>query len=317
VRERLHLPAGTTAGDGWAVRVTPETAGWRYTGLRVLELAPDESRSFTTGADEMLVLPLRGGCLVDVDGLSFTLDGREGVFDRVSDFAYLPIGAEVRLRSPGGASLALPSARAERRLAAAYGAAESVPVEVRGAGPATRQLNNFFAPGSMQAQRLVAVEVLTPAGNTSSYPPHKHDHAVEGGEAELEEIYYFRFGRPGAFGLHRTYAADGAFDVSAAVEDGDVFLVPRGYHGPCAAMPGYDMYYLNVLAGPGPRRSLASSDDPDHAWVRPSWTGRPPDPRVPITGAAGRRASAGTDRPEARRTGDGSRRGAVTDRAAR
>jgi 5-deoxy-glucuronate isomerase len=280
--------------------VTPADAGWRFAGLRVLDLAPGDSRSFTTGADEMLVLPLRGGCGVEVDDVTFTLQGRAGVFDRVTDFAYVPIGADVRLRSPGGATVALPTARAERRFPAAYGPADSVPVEVRGAGAATRQLNNFFAPDVMEAQRLVAVEVLTPAGNTSSYPPHKHDHAVPGGEAELEEIYYFRFARPEAFGLHRTYAADGEFDVTAAVGDGDVFLVPRGYHGPCAAMPGYDMYYLNVLAGPA-GRSLASRDDPAHAWVRPAWGRQAPDPRMPMTSSSGRAAPEGAAGPHAPR----------------
>ena len=142
----------------------------------------------------------------------------------------------------------------------------------------------------MEAERLVAVEVLTPAGNTSSYPPHKHDAATPGGEAELEEIYYYRFDRPHAFGFHRTCAADGGFDVTAAVADGDVFLVPRGYHGPCVALPGYPMWYLNVLAGPAVERSLAYSDDPGHAWIRPSWEAEPPDPRVPMTTAAGRRS---------------------------
>ena len=96
---------------------------------------------------------------------------------------------------------------------------------------------------------------------------------MPGGEAELEEIYYFRFDRPGAFGLHRTYTADRGFDVTVAVEDGDVFLVPRGYHGPCVALPDYPMYYLNVLAGPGAERSLAFSDDPAHAWIRSAWKG--------------------------------------------
>jgi 5-deoxy-glucuronate isomerase len=220
-----------------------------------------------------------------VGGRRFDLAGRASVFERVTDFAYLPIEVEARLSSRDGATIALPSARAERRFAPAYGPADSVPVEVRGAGSATRQLNNFFAPGVMEAHRLVAVEVLTPAGNTSSWPPHKHDTAMPGGEAELEEIYYFRFDRPGAFGLHRTYAADGAFDVTVAVEDGDVFLVPRGYHGPCVALPEYPMYYLNVLAGPGVERSLAFSDDPAHAWIRSTWKDQPRDPRVPMTSA--------------------------------
>lgn len=285
----LHLPLGRAAAAGDAVTITPESAGWSFTGLRVIDLEPGATRELSTEGEEMLVVPLEGGCEVEVAGERFRLEGRESVFDRVTDFVYLPVDAAVRLSSSGGGKFALPSARAERRFPAAYGAADAVPIEVRGAGPATRQLTNFFAPGVMQAHRLVAVEVLTPSGNTSSWPPHKHDVAVPGGEAELEEIYYFRFAEPGAFGLHRTYAAEGDFDVSVAVGDGDVFLVPRGYHGPCVALPGYPMYYLNVLAGPAEERSLAFSDDPRHAWVRPSWTGVPPDPRVPMTTARGRR----------------------------
>ncbi len=283
----LHLPAGSATAGGDPVVVTPESAGWRFTGLRVIEIEPDAQRTLATEADEMLALPLAGNCEIEVDGARFTLTGRRSVFDRVSDFAYLPADAEARLSSRGGATIALPSARAERRHEAAYLPADAVPIEVRGAGRATRQLTNFFAPEVGRAQRLVAVEVLTPAGNVSSWPPHKHDTPAPGREAELEEIYYFRFEQPHAFGFHRTYAAD--FDVAVPVGDGDVFLVPRGYHGPCVALPGYPMYYLNVLAGPGAERSLAFSDDPAHAWVRPAWEVEARDPRVPMTTAAGRR----------------------------
>jgi 5-deoxy-glucuronate isomerase len=269
------------------VAVTPERAGWRYTGLRVVELGPGATRSLETGEDEMLVLPLAGSCRIDVADSRFALAGRASVFDAVSDFAYLPIRSRARLSSAGGATIALPSARAEEPHPPAYVPADAVPIEVRGAGRATRQLTNFFAPDVGRAQRLVAVEVLTPGGNVSSWPPHKHDTASPGEEAELEEIYYYRFEGPHAFGFHRTYAAD--FDVAVPVRDGDLFLVPRGYHGPCVALPGYPMYYLNVLAGPGAERSLAFRDDPAHAWVRPSWDAEARDPRVPLTTAAGRR----------------------------
>jgi 5-deoxy-glucuronate isomerase len=107
----------------------------------------------------------------------------------------------------------------------------------------------------------------------------------------LEEIYYFRVAPPG-FAVHRTYTPDGELDETVTVRDGDVFLVPRGYHGPSCAAPGYDLYYLNVLAGPAPQRSMAFCDDPTHHWVRESWTGMPLDPRVPMTSAAGRVAHA-------------------------
>ncbi|HSB61525.1 MAG TPA: 5-deoxy-glucuronate isomerase [Vicinamibacteria bacterium] len=283
---RLHLPAGSAADGGDPVVVTPEGAGWTYSGLRVVRLGPGESRAVETGPDEMLVLPLSGSCVVGVDGHRFVLAGRRSVFSRVTDFAYVPIEARVEIASDTGGEFALPAARAGRRLDPRHGPAEKVPVEVRGAGGATRQVTNLCTPETFPADRLMAVEVLTPAGNWSSYPPHKHDERREG-EAELEEIYYYRIAGGGGFGFHRTYAADGSFDVSAAVADGDVFLVPRGYHGPCAASPDHDMYYLNVLAGPGPGRSMAFRDDPAHHWVRGAWEGRAPDARVPLTTAEG------------------------------
>jgi 5-deoxy-glucuronate isomerase len=130
--------------------------------------------------------------------------------------------------------------------------------------------------------------VLTPDGNWSSYPPHKHDDSP-GSLVENEEIYYFRLGRrdsPGTsregFALHRTYTADGSIDETTPVRDGDVFLVPRGFHGPTVAAPGYPLYYLNVMAGPGPSRSMAICDDPDYGWIRESWSDEATDARCPM-----------------------------------
>ena len=183
----------------------------------------------------------------------------------------------------------MPCAEASRRLPPAYVPARAVAVETRGAGSATRQINNLFVAGGPPAHRLVVVEVLTPGGNWSSYPPHKHDDATTIGEAELEEIYYFRISGPNGFGLHRTYTADRTIDETVVIHDGDVFLVPRGYHGPCVAPPDYPMYYLNVLAGPSDARSLGFSDDPAYAWIRRSWAGLAD--RSP--GAAGERRGGG------------------------
>jgi 5-deoxy-glucuronate isomerase len=229
------------------------------------------------------VLPLGGSAVVECDGRRFELAGRESVFASVSDFAYVPRDSELRLSSTHGAELALPAARARRRLEPAYGAAGDVPIEVRGAGQATRLVRNFLAPWAFPADRLVAVEVLTPDGNWSSYPPHKHDEEREG-EVILEEIYYFRIAGRDGFGLHRTYTTDGSIDETVTVRDGDVFLVPRGYHGPCVAAPGYPMYYLNVLAGPADERSMSFCDDPAHHWVRDTWAEQEPDSRC-IAGA--------------------------------
>ena len=160
-------------------------------------------------------------------------------------------------------------------------AAADVPIELRGAGRASRQVNNFGAPETLDADRLIAVEVLTPGGNWSSYPPHKHDEEIPGVETALEEIYYFEVAR-GGFAYQRAYG--GGIDICREVRTGDAVLLPRGYHGPSMAAPGYDLYYLNVMAGPG-ERAWRFRDDPAHAWIRNTWADQEIDPRLPMTGA--------------------------------
>jgi 5-deoxy-glucuronate isomerase len=274
--------------------ITPESAGWSFSGLRIVELPPGASRTLRTGPDEMLVLPLGGSATVDSGGETFELRGRPDVFSGPTDFAYLPIGSEATISSRSGGRFALPSARATEARSFSYGRAADVPVEIRGAGAATRQLNNFCAPDSFPAVKLVAVECITPAGNWSSWPPHKHDTAGPG-EAELEEIYYFEVAPAGpsrprrvgeGFATHRLYTNDGEIDLCEQVRQGDVVLIPRGYHGPSATAPGYDLYYLNVLAGPAPERTMAFCDDPAHHWIRDSWATQQPDPRLPMPAPA-------------------------------
>ena len=158
-----------------------------------------------------------------------------------------------------------------------------MPVELRGAGQASRQVNNFCSPDAFEADRLIAVEVLTPGGNWSSYPPHKHDEDVPGVETVLEEIYYFEVAR-GGLGYQRVYTSGPGreIDIMAEVRSGDAIVMPHGYHGPSMAAPGYDLYYLNVMAGPG-ERAWRFTDDPAHAWIRASWDEQELDPRVPLT----------------------------------
>ncbi len=286
-----------TAEGDFAMVITPKSAGWGYSGLRVLELAPGGSATFDTGPDETLVLPLAGAARVGCEDETFELVGRRDVFSRVTDFAYLPIDSRVSISSAAGGRFALPAARATRRLPARYGPAEGVGVELRGAGQASRQVNNFCTPQTFEADKLIAVEVLTPAGNWSSYPPHKHDQARDG-EAELEEIYYFEVGTAGGagqsgtspggqgVGYQRVYGSGPGreIDVCTEVRSGDAVLIPHGWHGPSMATPGYPLYYLNVMAGPSPERAWLICDDPAHAWVRGSWAGQPIDPRLPLTG---------------------------------
>jgi 5-deoxy-glucuronate isomerase len=304
VMARRYAPAGSLARGRDPISLTADDAGWRFCGLRVISLEPGESRTVSTADSELFVLPLSARDLtIAVDGDTFHLAGRTSVFARVTDFVYVGRDTDFTITAGSGGEVALPTARCENRLPARYGAAADVAVEIRGAGPATRQVTNFASPEAWaHADRLMCVELLTPDGNWSSYPPHKHDDSPEC-PVNNEEIYYFRIGvagttdhAPDGFGLHRTYTGDGRVDDNLTVGDGDVYVIPRGYHGPCVAAPGYTMYYLNVLAGPGGERSMAFCDDPTHHWVRASWDGMATDPRCPMTDANGVVARPDTDR---------------------
>ncbi|MFI9273303.1 5-deoxy-glucuronate isomerase [Kitasatospora sp. NPDC052896] len=286
----LHLPDGSTARAGHRCWIDPESAGWQYTSLRILDLPPGGERTFGTGESEWVLLPLAGAATLDCDGRRLALHGRPDVFGAISDFAYLPRDATATVRSAAGGRFALAGARCRARLPVRYGPASEVPVEIRGAGHATRQVNNFAGADVFETDRLIAVEVLTPAGNWSSFPPHKHDRQRAGREVRLEEIYWFTIadapdGTPGS-GYHHGYPSCAASRsrVLAEVRTGDAVLVPDGYHGPSMASPGYDMYYLNAMAGPlrGPDRAWLVREDPAHAWIRDTWAGQPPDPRVPL-----------------------------------
>jgi 5-deoxy-glucuronate isomerase len=287
----LHLPAGTAAAGPYALEVTPESAGWEHSGLRVLDLAPGGSHILDTGPDEVVVVPLAGGLVVECDGQTIPLTGRTGVFAGPTDFAYLPLGSTAALHSASGGRFALCGARARRRLPVRYGPAAGVPVELRGAGRCSRQVHNFATAGVFEADALIACEVITPGGNWSSYPPHKHDEASDV-ESELEEIYYFEVapgpqGQPG-LAYQRVYGTpERPIDVLAEVRDRDVVLIPHGWHGPSIAAPGHDLYYLNVMAGPGPERAWRIVDDPQHAWIRGTWAAEDVDPRLPLHSPAG------------------------------
>jgi 5-deoxy-glucuronate isomerase len=304
---------GVDAQDGTqgeVVRLTPEEAGWAYCGLRIIHLPPGVETVVATGPSETFVLPLAGSMFVevladaepDVVEATFELAGRESVFTKVSDFAYVGRDSTLRLHSVAGAEVALPSARCSTRLPPLYGPAEAVPVEVRGAGPASRQVTNLGVPGVWDhAEKLICCEVITPGGNWSSYPPHKHDRSRPC-EVVNEEIYYFRVAGPDGvtpsrqgFALHRTYtgpehkaAGLPAVDETVEVRDGDVYVIPHGYHGPTVAAPGYPLYYLNVMAGPALDRGMSICDDPAHTWERDAWADQPIDPRCPVTDAHGR-----------------------------
>jgi len=241
--------------------------------------------------EERIVVPLNGSFTVTVDGTNYPLNGRPSVFSGPSDVLYSGTGRAVSISSADGGRVAVATAPAKANYPTRLVTAAETPVELRGAGNCSRQVHNFGTPAALEADRFIVCEVLTPAGNWSSYPPHKHDEEKDG-ETSLEEIYYFETqaaagsGAPSdadAIGYQRVYASDERpIDVSAEVRAGDVVLVPYGWHGPAMAAPGYDMYYLNVMAGPGPVREWLISDDPHHGWVRQTWESQNIDPRLPF-----------------------------------
>jgi len=269
------LPA---TGD---VRLPTDRPPLSYAGLDVVSLTEGAGHRLATGGDEVAVLSLSGSASVRVDDTSFPLKGRPDVFSGPSDFVFAPAGSAVEIHSERGGRFAVCRAVASGHVDAYRVGADAVPIEVRGGGPATRQIDNFLAAGVHDASRLIAVEVITPSGGWSSYPPHKHDEFTDE-EVALEEIYYFEIAG-GGFGLFTAATTDGAIRDTVTVHTGDVYLVPDGYHGPAAAAPGYHMYYLNVMAGPGDERVWRFCDDPAHASLRPWLDTLPPDPRLPMT----------------------------------
>lgn len=262
-----HLPAGTD--------VTPEVAGWRHLSFAVHEVAAP----MTVGSEglETAIVGLAGGAF-RVGSLE--LPGRASVWSGLPSAAYLPPGVTAELEPAAtGLWVAIAQAPASGRVTATSAVRigpEDVAVEVRGAGNATRQITHIITP-EFPADRLEVVEVYTPSGNWSSWPPHKHDTDDMPNEAVLEEIYHYRFRRPEAWGVQRLYG--GSVEGVWAVRDGETVIVRDGYH-PFVATHGDDAYYLNALAGD--TRTMACSYDPALDHVRRSWSSMAADPRVPL-----------------------------------
>lgn len=238
-------------------RITPESAGWRYVGFEVFDLHPRQKLEREMSDREQCLVLLSGRASVRVDGQNFGAIGRRrSPFDGKPYAVYVPARSQLRVEAENNCELALCSAPGEGRFPPRLIQPDDVAEEVRGAGTNTRYVRHVL-PESTVAERLLVVEVLTPGGHWSSYPPHKHD-SGHGGETQLEETYYHRLSRPGGFALQRVYTDDRTLDETMAVEDRDVVLVPRGYH-PVSAAHGFDLYYLNVMAGPVRRWQVSTA----------------------------------------------------------
>jgi 5-deoxy-glucuronate isomerase len=264
------LPPSRT---GPAVEVSRTRARWKYIDFAVRHVSPQKPWSSDTGACECCLILLAGKCRVRYTDAEVTLGPRASVFAAYPHALYLPRRTRFVIAAAEPTEIADARAPARRTLAARAIAPADCGFEVRGGGNATRQIIDIMPP-AFSADRLMVCEVLTPSGNWSSYPPHKHDADRPPRETKLEEIYYYRFEHADAYGFQRLYDGDG--DATLTVRHGDVVTVRRGYH-PFVTAYGYNAYYLNVLAGT--RRSLAASDDPRYAALR-AWPA--PDGRVPL-----------------------------------
>ena len=258
---RPHAPDA----DGSVLDVTPESAGWKHVGFKAVKLEPGQSHEGGASGREACLVVLTGTASIQVGDNSFDRVGtRSSVFDDVPPGAvYAPAGQTYRITAETSVEIAIGSAPAKPGGKPRLINPDRMSREVRGQGTNQRFVRNIL-PETEPADSLLVVEVITPGGHWSSYPPHKHDTATEGEETALEETYYHRVNPPQGFAFQRVYTDDRSIDETVTVEDGDLVMVPRGYH-PAGAPHGYDLYYLNVMAGP--KRQWIFRNDPAHEWI--------------------------------------------------
>ena len=291
-------PRGTLRQGVWDTVVDSSIPGWKHTGMRIGDVK--DSPRFTTLPDliERVIYMLHGSTTTVkyvLDGSTteetVVLNGRQSVFHGAVDYLYLPINTAIEFETDGRVMVV--EAPATNAKPVQLRKAADVPLLLRGAGRSTRQIHDFGGEEHLDADRMIAVEVIAPAGNWSGIPPHKHDTYVPGIESNLEEIYYFELAPDRAYdpqgpadpvAYFRCYSSDEReMDELLEIRNGDVVLVPFGYHGPAAAMPGYDLYFMNVMAGPDPERTWKAVDDPRHQWIRDTCDNEVQDPRPPYT----------------------------------
>jgi 5-deoxy-glucuronate isomerase len=255
---------------------TREEVGWEWLSFTVRRLMPGETLGLQTRGEEMALLVLGGQCTADWGAGKVSIGGRIDVFDGLPYVLYLPSGSDVALEAGTLCELAECRVPSTAPLHPRLITPAEISSNLRGGENASRQIVEVL-PTGFPADKLVVFEVYTPGGNWSSYPPHKHEVHNPPVEADLDEIYYYRMKEPRAFAFQNLYSADGARSAILKVQDGDAVLVRDGYH-PVVAGPGYDVYYLNCLAGTS--RSMMVTEDPDHVWLRSNW--KQTDARLPL-----------------------------------
>jgi 5-deoxy-glucuronate isomerase len=268
------LPDGQS---GELLRFSRENVNWEWMSMSVRRLTPGDTHTARTDGEEAAFVLLGGHCAVDWGTGWQQIGCRASVFDGLPYCVYLPTGNVVTFKAETACELAECRAPSEAALQPQLITPKDVVSTLRGGGNASRQIVDIIRP-EFPADKLVVIEVYTPGGNWSSFPPHKHDIHNPPAEVDLDEIYYYRIDRPReGFALQRLYAPDKSRDVTVRTEDGDAVLVRSGYH-PVVAGPGYNVYYLNFLAGTS--RTLAVTEDPNHVWLKSTW--KDLDPRLPL-----------------------------------
>ena len=265
----LFKPRPLAVGEGGTlVETSPSMAGWDYLSFAVQRLVKGKDWAGETGVQEAALVVLGGRITLQIEGRdvheTWDMGERTGPFNSLPWSAYLPPRTRFTVKTQSEADVGWATAPAEGRYPARLVPPSEVRVELRGEGTTARTIHHIMPP-EFPAERLIVVEVLTPEGHWSSYPPHKHDVESLPHENKLEETYYYRIDPPQGFALQRIYTHDRRWDVALVCEDGDLVLVPEGYH-PVSAAAGYNCYYLNAQAGP--TRAWLVRDDPAHAWIK-------------------------------------------------
>ena len=263
-------------GSGELISFSRQDAGWEWMSFSVQRIAAGQAWEARHAGEESIHVLLSGKCAADFGSGPQSIGERNSVFDGLPYALYLAPGDRASYRATTDCEIAECHVPAEGRFSSRLITPEQVSTSLRGGGNASRQIVDV-APPSFPGERLIAVEVYTPGGNWSSYPPHKHDVHNPPDEADLDEIYYYRMKHESAFAHQRLYKSDGSRDMVVTARDGDAVLIHDGYH-PVVAGPGYDVYYLNFIAGS--QRTLANTEDPQHKWIRSSW--KEMDSRLPM-----------------------------------
>ena len=258
------------------MRVTRSEVNWEWMSFVVRRLRPGEVYRSRTEGEEAAVVLLGGRCVADWGEGAQTIGKRKNVFDGLPYTLYLPPGHDVSFTGETTCDIAECRVPSEAKLPARLVTPDDVSSSMRGGGNVSRQIVDIITP-AFPADKIMVIEVYTPGGNWSSYPPHKHDVHNPPTEVDLDEIYYYRMRQPEGFAFQHLYSEAGAEGETLKVRDGDTVLVRQGYH-PVVAGPGYDIYYLNFLAGSA--RALAVTEDANHLWIRSTW--KEVDPRLPL-----------------------------------